>query len=155
MVTRAGQSRRRTQEVEHPTYVKGVTDALTTPCTGRYTDEDAGIDVLHFEVRVVVDESQVLPFIRELCSAKEHKFYGFCGTQPEQTYQHNQITVLEVNAAPIEPLHDSHLMYRYGPNPAMELQLICEYVLPRVPAFEEIKPRQVKEELAGVTDEIM
>jgi hypothetical protein len=152
MVARARRSRRRTDE-KYPTYVKEAADGLTTPCTGRFTDADKGIDVMHFEVRVVVDESQVLPFIRQLCSAKTHKFYGFDGTQPEQTYEHNQITVLETNAAPIETLHPSHMKYRYGPNPAMELQLICEYVLPRAPAFEEVKPQQVKDELAGETEE--
>lgn len=149
---RRGGRRRRTAG-EYPAFVKDKTEAMTTPCTGRFTDETKGIDVIHFEVRVVVDESQVLPFIRQLCSAKEHKFYGFDGSQPEQTYQHNQITVLEVTAAPIEPLHFSHQSYRYGPNPAMELYLICEYALPRAPAFEEIKPQQVKDELAGVEEE--
>ncbi|MBN1359230.1 MAG: hypothetical protein JW993_01500 [Sedimentisphaerales bacterium] len=148
----ARRARRRRQE-EYPAYVKTTMDALTTPCTGRFTDEAKGIDVIQFEVRVVVDEAQVLPFIRQLCSAKEHRFYGFDGTQPEQTFEHNQITVLETNMTPIDPVDINHQSYRYGPHPAVDLQLICEYVLPRVPAFEEIKPRQVKDELAGTGEE--
>jgi hypothetical protein len=148
-----GSRRGRRKQEEYPTYVKQATDVLATPCTGRFTDETKGIDVIHFEVRVVVDESQVLPFIRQLCSAKEHKFYGFDGRQPEQTYEHNQITVLETNVMPIDPIHFAHQSYRYGRNPAVERHLICEYVFPRVPAFEEIKPKQVKDELAGVSEE--
>ncbi len=149
MMASPGRRSRRRKEQEYPTYVKDKTEALTTPCTGRFTDETSEMDVIHFEVRVVVDESQVLPFIRQLCSAKEHKFYGFDGTQPEQTYQHNQITVLETSVAPIDPVHFAHQTYRYGSNPAAELHLICEYALPRVPAFEEIKPLPVKKELSG------
>ncbi len=151
---RRSRMRRRTQ-TQYPHYVKSASEALTTPCTGRYTDEAKGLDVIHFEVRVVVDSSQVLPFIEQLCSAKEHKFSGFDGTQPEQTYLHNQITVLETNVAPIDAIDPTHQSYRYGPNPAMELHLICEYVLPRAPAYEEIKPQQVKDELLGEAEEEM
>jgi hypothetical protein len=141
MVARRGRARRKVEE--YPTYVTDQTNALTTPCTARFSNDD--IDVLHFEVRVVVDESQVLPFIQELCSAKQHKFLGFDGKQRERTYQHNQITVLETSVGPIEPISIDHQSYRYGSNPAVELDLICEYVLPKVAAFEEIKPKQVRE----------
>jgi hypothetical protein len=145
LITSARRGRRRKEE-EYPTYVTELSEALTTPCTGRLSNDD--IDVVHFEVAVVVDESQVLRFIKELCSAKEHKFYGFDGNEREQTYLHNQISVLECNVSPIEPISLSHQSYRYGQNPAVELDLICEYVLPKVPAYEEIKPTQVKEDLS-------
>jgi hypothetical protein len=148
--SRRGYSRK---QEERPTYIKDMKGVLTTPCTGRFTSAEEGIDIIHFEVRVVVDESQVLPFIRQLCSAKPHKFYGFDGRQSEQTYEHNQITVLETTVMPIDPIHIAHQSYRYGPNPAAELHLICEYALSRAPAFEEIKPQQVKDELAGAEDE--
>ncbi len=141
-----GRRGRRSKGEEYPTYVIDSTKALATPCTGRFSDDN--IDVVHFDVRVLVDESQVLSFIEALCSAKEHKYMGFDGKQREQTYQHNQITVLESNVTPIESMSISHQNYRYGRNPAIELHLICEYVLPKIPAYEDIKPKQVKEDLS-------
>lgn len=153
MATSASRVRRR-QTVDYPTYVKELAEGLTASCTGRVTDATEGIDVVHFQVQVVVDGSQVLPFICQLCSAKTHEFYGFDGKQPKQTYQHNQITVLEATVRPVDELLTAHQGYEYGPNPTMELNLICEYVFPRAPALEELKPKQVKAELAGETEEV-
>ena len=137
---------------DRPSYVTSQTDGLTQVCTGRLTDKAKNIDVLHFQVQVVIDSTQVLPFICELCRAKEHHFYGFDGSQPEQTFQHNQITVLETAMTPVEPLAVEHQAYAYGPSPTTVLNLICEYVLPRPLAYEEIKPEPVKKEFAEKTD---
>lgn len=147
---RSGGRMRRTKENEGPTYVTDTTDVLTVPCTGRFTSpiEDVpGIDIVQFNVRVILDATQVMPFMEQLCSAKSHAFRGFYGDQPEQTYEHNQITILETSISPVEPDTFDHMLYRYGDRPVVELDMICEYVFNRTPAFEEIKPRQVREDL--------
>jgi len=91
----------------------------------------------------------VVPFMEELCSAKPHTFRGFYGNEPEQTFMHNQISILESSVGPIDKESRSHDLYRYGDLPVVELDLLCEYVWQRTPGFEEIKPQQVKAELAG------
>jgi hypothetical protein len=153
---RAGGRMRRAKDTENPTYATGASDVLTTPCTGRFTDpvdEATGIDVVQFDVRVIIDATQIKPFMEELCKAKPHTFRGFYGDQPPQTYEHNQITILETSLGPVEDQSYEHFLYRYGDKPVVELDLICEYVFDRTPAFEEIKPRQVKEALRGEEDE--
>jgi hypothetical protein len=150
---RRGGQTRRAKETENPTYVTSTKDALTTPCTGRFTtipiDEPTGIDVLQFDVRVIIDATQVKPFMEQICTAKSHKFRGFYGDQPEQTYEHNQISILETSISQVEKDSYAHYFYRYGDKPVVELDLICEYVFDRTPAFQEIIPKQVKDELQG------
>jgi hypothetical protein len=141
---------RRSKDTVNPTYAMGPSDVLTTPCTGRYTspvDEMPGIDVVHFNVRIIIDTTQVERFMAELCSAKPHTFRGFYGDQPPQTYEHNQITILETSQEPVVDESYEHYLYRYGDKPVVELNLIGEYLFERTAAFEEIKPRQVKEAL--------
>ena len=82
-----------TQAEPKPQYVLTAYSGLTPPCTGRLTKGD--IHVVHFEVTVVVRAGQVMDFMKSLCSAKEHRFAGFDGKQPPQSFKHNQITVLE------------------------------------------------------------
>jgi len=132
------------KEGEYPTYVTSTRSAMSTPCTGRVCNED--IDVFHFEVRTIVDARYVMEFMKELCSAKEHKFRGWKGTKPEQTYKHNQITILETNVAPVDKMDLDHDFYVYGDEPVVDLDLICEYVLNK-PAYEEIKPKLIKDDI--------
>ena len=146
-------ARRTSTEDSNPAYATDTKDALTTPCTGRFTGEEKGIDVVQFDVRLVVDAAQVVPFMEELCSAKPHKSRGFYGKEPEQTFMHNQISVLESSVAPVDKEGYSHDLYRYGDLPVVELDLLCEYVFSRTPGFEEIKPQQVKDDLAGEEEE--
>ena len=111
---------------------------MTTPCTGRFTDEE--LDVVQFNVRLVVNVIQVVPFMQELCSEKPHKFRGFDGKQPEQNFVHNQISVLESSVGPLDKESPVHELYRYGDLPVVELDLLCEYVFDKTPEFEAIKP---------------
>ncbi|MHC4518589.1 MAG: hypothetical protein ACYTAS_08380, partial [Planctomycetota bacterium] len=147
----ARRTQRRSTDTENPVYATDTRDALTTPCTGRFTNEE--IDVVQFETRLIVNVSQVVPFMQQLCAAKPHTFRGFYGKQPEQTFMHNQISVLESSVAPIDKESYLHDMYRYGDLPVVELVLLCEYVFDKTPAFEEIKPQQVKDDLAGEEEE--
>ena len=39
-------------------------------------------------------------------------------------------------------------------SPVVELSLLCEYVFHRTPAFEAIKPEQIKKELSGEEEEV-
>lgn len=142
---------RRDRDDVKPAYVLSAKDGLTAPCTGRYTSDEDSIDVVHFNVLAVVRADSVLKFVDELCSAKEHKFRGFSGTEPEQTFKHNQITVLESNATAVEegPMHD---YYRYGDDAVVELDLICEYIF-NSQGYKDIKPKVVIDEVEQLRQE--
>jgi len=131
-------------ESEKPRYVLSVEDGLSKPCTGRICNED--IDVVHFNMIVVVSAKAVLPFMQQLCSAKQHKFKGFFGNAQEQIFKHNQITILESKIAPIDREDETHGLYRYGEDAVVKLDLICEYIFDKN-GYDEIKPESVKESL--------
>lgn len=143
-IRRAGRSMRAKKEGENPLYVTSAKDAMTTPCTGRLTCED--YDVMQFNVRTVVDAKDALAFMKQLCTAKPHKFSGWKGNEPAQTYLHNQITILESGTAPVDPETPEHMAYRYGDAQVVELDLICEYVFNKA-AYEAVKPQQVKTDI--------
>lgn len=118
---------------------------LTEPCTGRYCNDE--IDVIHFDVVCVVSTKDFMPFIQELCSAKEHRYVDQSGQ--EHTYKHNQITILETNFASVDKEDvTQHNNYCYGDGGAIELDLICEYVFYKE-AYENVKPISVKQTLLG------
>jgi len=148
---------------------------LTPPCTGRISKGD--IHVIHFSVAFVVRAASVMDVMRSLCSAKEHRFLGADGHQPLNVFKHNQITVLESSVRAVEAgsssLGDmggiyqygymggmgagmgdgsmgvSHLLYRYGQDAVVELDLVCEYLLDR-PGYEALLPDAVKKVLDSV-----
>jgi len=141
---------RRSTDKDMPTYVINLKTAIAAPpCTGRFCNED--VDAMHFNVRVIVDAAQVMPFIKELCSAKTHKFRGWYGDQPEQTFKHNQITVLESNVIPVDLEGIDHAVYRYGTDAVVDLDLICEYVFQKA-AYESVKPPVIKDDIAGTEE---
>ncbi len=125
-----------------PSYVLSIEKAIIEPHTGRFCDDD--IDVVHFNVVVVVDAKAVLPFMQKLCSAKQHKFRGFSGEEQEQVFKHNQITVLESNIKSVDRQDRAHNLYRYGEDAVVELDLVCEYIFNKN-GYDEIKPEAVKE----------
>jgi len=154
-----------------PKYVLSVNEGLATPWTGRYNNDD--IDVVHFNVVVVIRAKDILTFIKELCSAKEHKFRGFQPKGSEMTFRHNQITVLEYDISSInrgmdagqysderEMMFDAgmdgqqietHRLHRYGDDAVVRLDLICEYIFNKN-GYEEIKPESVKKESVKQAD---
>jgi len=151
---------------DRPSYVRSIRDGLTRGdlCTGRICNDD--IDVVHFNIAVVVSAKSVLPFMREFCSAKQHKFKGFFGEEQEQIFKHNQITILKSKIGVVaqggvedergisglyeygerggsyayKGIHDD---YRYGEDAVVELGLICEYIFNKK-GYDEIKPELVK-----------
>jgi hypothetical protein len=137
------------KEGENPAYVTSAKDGLTNPCTGRSCSEE--LDVMHFNVRVVVDAKDAMSFMKQLCIAKEHTFRGWKGGDPAQRYLHNQITILESSTAPVDPQDFDHDAYRYGDAPAVELDLICEYLFDK-PAYESMKPQQVKDDIISASE---
>ncbi len=139
-----------TDEVDKPTYVISVDDGLTISCTGRLSNDANNIDVIHFNIAVVINTKSVLPFMQQLCSAKEHKFKGFSGDELEKTFKHNQITVLETKFRSAED--EPYSLYDYGEDPVVELDLICEYIFNKK-GYEEIKPETVTEKQLRATEE--
>jgi hypothetical protein len=129
---------------ELPGYVLSIAGVRTNPCTRRISDKD--IDVVHFDVAVIVDTKAILPFMQKLCSAKEHKFSGWDNSSKEQTFKHNQITVLEYEVASINRGDRTHGLYRYGEDAVVELDLICEYIFDKV-GYDEVKPDAVKKSI--------
>jgi len=125
-----------------PAYVVTASDRIAQSYTGRLCD--AEIDVVQFNLGVVVRAGTVLQFMEELCSAKEHKFYGFDGKGPEQTFEHNQITVLNSTVSPVVRESQEHMYYRYGEDPVVQLRLVCEYIFDKN-GYARIKPKVVTE----------
>ena len=145
VVAVAGPRVMRRSTEDKPSYVLSVGEGLTEPCSARFSDDD--IDVIHFNVTVLVSAEAVLPFMQELCKAKEHTFRGWDGRlDPPQTSKHNQITILETNIEPIDPESELHTLYRYGEEAVVELDLICEYIFNKA-GYDEIKPQAIRDEL--------
>jgi hypothetical protein len=141
------------EESDRPAYViSAKDDGLTESLTGRCSVAEGAIDVIHFNVTMVVAQKDVLLFMQELCSAKEHKFSGYPdGSQPPQTFKHNQITILESKIGALDPDGMLHYSYRYGNDTVVELDLVCEYIFNKA-GYEPIKPQAIIDTLAG-TDE--
>ena len=133
-----------------PSYVLSSMDGLAEPCTGRFSDID--IDVVHFDVVVVISTKAILSFMQQLCSAKQHEFRGFSGEEQERIFRHNQITILESNIKSIDQEDRTHDLYRYGEDAVVELDLICEYIFNRN-GYDEIKPESVKIESVSEEEE--
>lgn len=135
-----------------PSYLLSPKEGLVTPCTGRISGPD--IDVIHFRLDFVVGAESVLALMKELCSAKQHKFRGWDNGRPEQLFRHNQITILQYSIDPVERKTDStHRRYRYGEDAVVKLSLICEYVFD-TKGYEQVKPQAVKDKVAEALKEI-
>ncbi|MDH4240748.1 MAG: hypothetical protein OEW48_14405 [Phycisphaerae bacterium] len=142
--TAKGRSTRSTSRVarDMPMYVLTIQDGLALPWTSRVCNDD--IDVVHFNVRVVVSTKAVLRFMQQLCSAKRHIIRQVSGQIQGPRYaKHNQITILESKITSINRQDEIHRNYRYGEDAVVELDLICEYVF-STKGYDDIKPVSVK-----------
>jgi hypothetical protein len=127
-----------------PGYVMdtGVSILSVEPWTGRICDAD--IDVVHFAVTVIVDSKSFMPFIKELCGEKEHRYReGYLVDGPERLYKHNQITVLQSKIESVDRKAMQHEFYRYGDGAVVQLNLVCEYIFNRS-SYDKIKPEPIK-----------
>jgi uncharacterized membrane protein YgcG len=139
--------KRTSEDADRPAYIRAGAEGLSESCTGRYCDDD--IDVTHFNFSVIVSTKSVLPFMKELCSVKEHQFRGYPdGTEPPQTFKHNQITILESKMGSINPNDMTHRYYRYGDESVVSLDLICEYIFD-VGGYDILIPEPVSKTLKG------
>ncbi|MEN6386772.1 MAG: hypothetical protein ABFD79_16455 [Phycisphaerales bacterium] len=133
--------------LDMPMYVTDKMGGICQPWTGRKCDDK--IDVVHFNVNVIVKADDVLKFMTALCSEKEHTFSGFKGELPAEKYKHNQITILESSIQPIDRNSAEHKRYYYGQDAVVQLDLNCEYVFNRQ-GYDAIKPKTVADEISGV-----
>ena len=84
--------------------------------TGHVSDETA--HVVHFELGVIIDTTQVIAFMNALQSLKE----------AGEINQRNQITVLEWQTEPLEIEKEKFAGFHYGSGSLTTLRLICEYI---------------------------
>ncbi len=141
-----GESMGSDAEDKYPKLVLEKTDAICKPLTLRLSTETE--DIVHFGMAVVVDARKVLWFMKKLCTEKEHVFAGFSGTEPEQRLRRNQITILESSMKSFTRKLGPHRLYRYGEDPVVELNLVCEYVFD-LEAYKAIIPDVVTANLAA------
>ncbi len=133
-----------------PFYILSEDGGLTKSFTARFTNEE--IDVVHFALSVLISNKKVLRFMDELCNSRSHIFKGFDGKGEEQTFKHNQITILKSNISSIDRDDKEHELYRYGDDAVVELFLVCEYVFNRK-GYEAIMPKSVVEETIETGEE--
>ncbi|MFA5292960.1 MAG: hypothetical protein WC496_08005 [Phycisphaerae bacterium] len=130
--------------LELPVYVTEKSGGLYMPWTARKCNDQ--LDVIHFSLAVIVKADDVLKFMAELCSEKQHYFAGYKGDQERKKYKHNQITVLQSSVQPVDRNSPEHKRYYYGQNAVVFLNIICEYVFNRQ-GYDTIKPKLVQMEI--------
>jgi len=133
---------------DRPKYVTKPEEQLTESFTGRISNES--MDVVHFSMVAVLSTEAIVPFMRELCSAKEHSFRGFTGQEPAKVFKHNQITILECRVKPVALLSVDHQYYRYGAESVAEVEMVCEYIFNKQ-GYNAIKPELIKGPAAAKT----
>ncbi len=131
---------------DRPVYVisSNKKSMLSEPCTGRYSDDD--IDVIHFNVVCIVSTKDIMSFMKELCSVKEHQYIDKSGQT--HTYKHNQITIIESKFYSVDKEDADNEYYVYGDDGVVELDLVCEYIFKKK-GYEDLKPESVKATLLG------
>lgn len=118
--------------------------------TGRKCD--GKIDVIHFSLSVIIDSKTVMPFMRELCSEKEHEYReGYQEDGAVSTHKHNQITILRSQIRTVVKNSEAHSDYKYGNDAVIRLDLACEYIFNRS-GYDQIKPKPIKELLGQVKE---
>lgn len=129
---------------------------VASSLTARKSDD--AVDVVHFGFSVLVDNRQVMAFMKELCSEKSHAFRtDFKEDGQPQTLAHNQISILQSSVKVVDKQAPEHERYRYGKGAVMRLDLSCEYQFVRK-GYDVIKPDPIKVRLgqpiesAGSTD---
>jgi len=141
----------KTDNIILPHYVIARENGLVDSYTARICSSD--IDVVHFTVSVLVSVKAVIPFMLQLCTAREHKFMGFSGKDAPSVFKHNQITILDSKMSPIIRESKEHQLYRYGNDAVVKLDLVCEYVFNKS-GYDAIRPVSTKELTRSETGKI-
>jgi len=108
-----------------------ITGNMVSSWTGHVSDETA--HVVHFELGVIIDTTQVIAFMNALQSQKE----------AGKINQRNQITVLEWQMEPLEIEKEKFAGFHYGSGSLTTLRLICEYIFFRE-GYAKYMPKPVK-----------
>jgi len=128
-----------------PGYVLALEDEPVGVQTWTGRKGDSKIDVIHFYLSVIIDSKTLMPFMRELCSEKEHDHReGYLKDGVVSTYKHNQITILKSQISSVVKTSDAHSDYKYGNDAVIRLDLACEYIFNRG-GYDQIKPKPIKE----------
>ncbi len=139
----SARTRGRTTGTDEPRYVVSPEAALVQSWTTRQCNND--IDVVHFNLAVVVRRKDILSFMEQLCSGKEHEFKGYSAEESQaKKLKHNEITILQSNISPVDTEEEGHRLYRYGDDAVVRLDLVCEYTFKRA-GYDKIKPQSIKE----------
>ena len=129
---------------DRPKYIFSTDDIPKQTLTGRYSGEY--YDVIHFKVAFVINTKDYLRVLKELCSAKEHKYID--SDKQTHTYKHNQITVLNSDLRSVDMRSQNHEYYRYGDDNVSVLELTCEYLF-NVKGYESMMPQAVSKIFTG------
>ena len=128
-----------------PGYVLDLEDKPIGVQTWTGRKGDSKIDVIHFYLSVIIDSKTLMPFMRELCSEKEHDYReGYLEEGAVSAYKHNQITILKSQVRSVVKTSDVHSDYKYGNDAVIRLDLACEYIFNRA-GYDQIKPKPIKE----------
>ncbi|MBN1972282.1 MAG: hypothetical protein JW787_01485 [Sedimentisphaerales bacterium] len=129
---------------DRPQYIRSNDEVPRETMTGRYSDEY--YDVIHFKATFVISSKDVMRFIQQLCSEKEHKYID--KDKQTHTYKHNQITILDTSIKSVDMRIDEHDLYRYGDENVSEVELSCEYIF-NVKGYDDIMPQSIKDMFGG------
>ena len=147
-----------TKDVPEYIFDEQVSVLQVKPWTDRKCTK-GGIDVVHFSVGVILNSRMVLPFMKEICSEKEHKYRTNYSEKGQENFgKHNQITILKSDIEPVDRKDNVHYDYRYGSESVVRLDLVCEYIIQRE-GYKKIMPASIKEkvdsQIAGPTGNFM
>ena len=108
--------------------------AVATSVTERASDEL--IDVVHFELAVIVDTVAVIDFINALQSLKHDR-------EDPDRHKRNQISILEYVLEPVDVEQEIATGYHYGPASLGVMRIVCEYFFFKS-GYEKYQPEPVK-----------
>lgn len=130
------------EDTDKPQYAPDSAGIVAPSFTGRATGDE--LDVTQFVVDVVIDSRDILKFMDALSSAKEHRFFGFDGLQPEQKFKHNLITILSSTTYNVDENSESNRFCRFGSDPVVGLKVICEYAITKE-SYQQIRPAEIED----------
>ncbi len=120
---------------------------IIEPWTGHVSNDL--IDVVQFEVAVVVDSTRIQDFMSALQSKK---FSLDSGGQAQNL--RDQITILQLHMAPLNLETEMEGGYYYGSGAITALRLVCEYCFFKS-GYQDLMPGPVKEVFEGESGQKM